>query len=419
MLPEFRRADGSVDPAKFAQAKRFAAHLPDEDRARAMARFAAIEAARDAPRATVQQNQAADGSITLDVFGAIGEGWLDEGFTAARVTRAIRETAGTITLRINSGGGDAFEGDAIRSLLAAAPNRIEAEVLALAASAATIPLMAADEIRIAPNGVIMIHNSSIATRGGVREHESAAQLLRAVDAGASQVYAARSGKKTAKQFANLMDAETWLTAAEAVELGLADKIVDGLAPQQSAPVDMSGAPEAVKALLQASLQGATSTPMKDLLKRLGLAEDATEADALAALEAALTAPPAAPAPVIAPEQSVPPAAIAAVATPELLAQLQAANATAAVDRFISEGRIAPSGREQAIAAASGPNLNACVAFWASCAPVMAKPIKVTAALTDTKPVLTALQKRMCKDANITEAEFLARKQAAADARIGK
>lgn len=402
---DYRAPDGSVDPQKLAAVRREVAALAAPERAQWTAKLDRIEQSRGSGNPSRFAASQDGTGLVLDVFGAIGEDWFSEGFTAASVARAIRETSGTITLRVNSGGGDAFEGDAIRSLLQAAPNRIEADVLALAASAATLPLMAADEIRMAENAVLMIHNASVSTRGSVAEHESAIQLLRAVDAGAADIYARRTGRN-AQEFADLMAKETWLTAKEAVSLGLADKIVLGAGVQNAAPADLSSAPEQVRVLL-AHKGPATPTRMLELLKALGLAEDATEEQALAALAARDAV--AAPAPVVepAPAQAAPaaPSAAAALAN-ENVVELAA---SAAVDRFIAAGVLTPAQRAKAITACgnTAASLNAAVAVWESTQAVLPAPVKPTKSPEQSTSGLTPNQERLRKQAKLTVEQFRA------------
>ncbi len=415
---DYRNADGTVDPEKLrACIAAAAAHEDATHRAAYALKFASIEASRDSRRSTQVSARADAKGITLDVFGDIGESWFSEGFTARHVAAALKETTGTITLRINSGGGDAFEGSTIYGLLSAAPNRVEVEILGLAASAATFPVMAADEVRMADSAVMMIHNHSIGVRGGVADLESAAQLLRGVDAQIAGIYAARSGRKSAAEMTTMMAATTWLTAQEAVELGLADRVVKGTRATAHAHVDLSSAPEQVRALLAAA-QRVTPTHMPlELLKRLGLAADATEEQIVAALDAALAA-------AAVPEPVAAPAAPVINSVPDLSEQHQLAASTA-VERFIGEGKIAPASRAKALAAcgSTAAQLTAAVQYWESIpslTPARVTPAAAPAAAAGRLPARQALsaqdndqptrtQLRMCREAKITWEQFKAQR----------
>lgn len=435
---DFRNPDGTVNPVLLAQARAELASLPAAERARELHRIEQIQVSQYAPRSRFTVDQRGAAGATLDVFGPIGESWFAEGFTARQVARVLKDTAGPITLRINSPGGDAFEGAAIYNLLTAAPNRVDIEILALAASAASVVAMAASdggEIRMAETGVLMIHDATTGAYGGVADMESAAQLLRGVNAQMADVYARRSGRAAADMSA-LMTKETWLTAKEAVEMGLATRVVSGGRATLAAPTDLSRAPAEIRALL-AIPHRATGTPMQDLAKRLGLPENASEAEIMAALDKALTpaTPPVVPAqvtsapPVASRETVVTPASVIAAGA---VLQLHDAAVCTAVERFISAGLITPAQRALATQAcgASPESLRAAVQYWESCQSVV-PPALIPAqharddkgrfaseAGTVTPSTMSKLQKQMCKDAGIKPEDFCERKNAAAEQRAG-
>ncbi len=143
--------------------------------------------------------------------------------------RAIR--GGTIRLHINSAGGDVFAGQAIAQAVRDTGAQVIAQVDGLAASAATLPAMAADRVEIAEGGFFMIHNAWTMAIGNANDLTDTAALLAKVDASIAATYARRSrlGIEDVRQ---LMDAETWFSASEAVDAGLADAI-SGSAQQQS------------------------------------------------------------------------------------------------------------------------------------------------------------------------------------------
>ncbi len=142
--------------------------------------------------------------------------------------RAIR--GGTIRLHINSAGGDVFAGQAIAQAVRDTGAQVIAQVDGLAASAATLPAMAADRVEIAEGGFFMIHNAWTMAIGNANDLTDTAALLAKVDASIAATYARRSrlGIEDVRQ---LMDAETWFSAGEAVDAGLADAI-SGSAQQQ-------------------------------------------------------------------------------------------------------------------------------------------------------------------------------------------
>lgn len=127
------------------------------------------------------------------------------------------------TLRINSPGGSVFDAYAMYNAIANHPAKVTAEIDGLAASAASFLAMAADEIRIAENGMIMVHLSHGVTVGNRIDHEQQAAVLGKIDEQIAGMYAARTGQ-TAKAWLKVMEAETWYSAKEAKAAGLVDKI---------------------------------------------------------------------------------------------------------------------------------------------------------------------------------------------------
>lgn len=156
----------------------------------------------------------------LVLHGFVGDVFFEEGFTSREVMEALTELSGDITIRVNSGGGFAFEGIAIYNALKAHDGQITVSVDALAASAASLIAMAGDEIVMQPGSMMMIHDAAGITEGTADTHRDTAERLDQISDQVSQIYQARTG--LSKQRVNeLMDAETWMTAEEAVELGFA------------------------------------------------------------------------------------------------------------------------------------------------------------------------------------------------------
>lgn len=128
-----------------------------------------------------------------------------------------------IALRLNSPGGDVFEGLAIYRMLAEHRATITAHIDGIAASIASIIAMSAKEIVIAEAGFLMIHNASGGVHGGAEDMRSMADTLDAITGSLVGIYKART-KAGDDQLKTWMDGETWFTGAEAVEHGFADKI---------------------------------------------------------------------------------------------------------------------------------------------------------------------------------------------------
>ena len=172
----------------------------------------------------------ADADATISIFDVIGEdGWTGGGVTAKRISAALRSIGNRdVIVRINSPGGDMFEGIAIYNLLRTHPAKVTVEVLGWAASAASIIAMAGDEIRMGFGSFMMIHNAWGMVIGNRHDMREAASLFDGFDAALADIYEARTGMDRVS-IERLMDAETFMTAAQAVEYGFADAVDDGVA----------------------------------------------------------------------------------------------------------------------------------------------------------------------------------------------
>jgi ATP-dependent protease ClpP protease subunit len=200
--------------------------------------------------------------LEIDIYDFVGGGFFFEGVTARSVRRILKESpnAKTIKLRINSEGGDVFEGFAIYNLLAEHPARVEADIDALAGSVASVIAMAADEIRIAANAWVMIHNPWGGAHGEPDDLRRWADVLDKMRGQAADIYAARTGMSRSDVL-GLMDAETWMTAAEAKANGFVDKVTPVKKAQQNAAArafasmrldDYARVPDGVRELVMAA-----------------------------------------------------------------------------------------------------------------------------------------------------------------------
>ncbi len=166
---------------------------------------------------------------TITMFEVIGEDWwTGGGVTAKRVSAALRSIGDKdVTVKINSPGGDMFEGIAIYNLLRAHKAKVTVEVLGWAASAASIIAMAGDEIRMGLGTFMMVHNAWGVVIGNRHDMREAADLFDGFDSAIVDIYEARTGMKRA-DVEKLMDAETFMGPSEAVEKGFADVVDDGI-----------------------------------------------------------------------------------------------------------------------------------------------------------------------------------------------
>lgn len=129
----------------------------------------------------------------------------------------------TLNVYINSPGGDVFAGQTIYSMLKRHSATVNVYVDGLAASAASVIAMAGDTVTIPRNAMLMVHNPWTIALGEARDFRKLADDLDKVGETLVAVYQDKTGLE-ADEIRSLMDAETWLTADEAVEKGFADKV---------------------------------------------------------------------------------------------------------------------------------------------------------------------------------------------------
>jgi ATP-dependent protease ClpP protease subunit len=163
------------------------------------------------------------------IYGRIGGGgWFSEGISAADVAAILREAGpGPLNVRINSPGGDVFDGVAIHSLLARHAGTVTVTVDGLAASAASFIMLAGDRIIAARNSFVMIHDAMTYTYGNGDTHRAAGELLDKVSDNIADMYAERAGEDApywrGKMTENGEDG-VWYTGQEALDAGLVDEI---------------------------------------------------------------------------------------------------------------------------------------------------------------------------------------------------
>jgi HK97 family phage major capsid protein len=159
---------------------------------------------------------AAEGAtLELALIGEVG--WE---INASVLQRALVGRTEDLTINLFSYGGDAIEGLAIYSMLARYPGKKRMVIDGVAASAASVIAMAGDEIVMPESSFLMIHEAWGLAIGGSGDLRQQADLIDRISTAYRQTYSARSGMST-EDVASLMAAESWLTAAEAVEFGFA------------------------------------------------------------------------------------------------------------------------------------------------------------------------------------------------------
>jgi ATP-dependent protease ClpP protease subunit len=166
-----------------------------------------------------------DGSVaTIRMYGPIdswGGYWGISTKDMGIVLDALPESVSQIILRINSPGGEVFEGVSILNMLRAHKASVTAVVDGLAASAASFIAAGCDETVMSPGTQMMIHSPWSFAGGNATDLRKTADMLDGVEASIVEIYTEKAG---AKDWATLLAADTWMTAAETVTLGLADRV---------------------------------------------------------------------------------------------------------------------------------------------------------------------------------------------------
>lgn len=177
----------------------------------------------------VRARVSAEAPAEIMIYGRIGGGgWFDEGISANDVAAALREAGpGPINVRINSGGGDVFDGVAIHSLLARHPGTVTTYIDGLAASAASFIMLAGERVVASRNSMVMIHDAMTGVFGAKARLARALELLDKVSDNIADMYAEKAGEDVefwrAKMEENGEDG-VWYTGQEALDAGLVDEI---------------------------------------------------------------------------------------------------------------------------------------------------------------------------------------------------
>jgi ATP-dependent protease ClpP protease subunit len=183
------------------------------------------------PGLALHARVSAEAPAELLIYGPITNGGIwGEGISASDVAAVLREAgAGPVNVRINSPGGDVFQGVAIHSLLARHPGTVTTYVDGLAASAASFIMLAGDRIVVARNAMVMIHDGMTGAYGNSATLKRSAELLEKVSENIADMYAERAGED-APHWRNLMTVNgedgTWYTGTEAFASGLVDEVTE-------------------------------------------------------------------------------------------------------------------------------------------------------------------------------------------------
>lgn len=186
---------------------------------------------------TNQETQEQVQERTLFLNGTIAEeSWFDDDVTPQLFKDELMSGSGNITVWINSPGGDCVAAAQIYNMLMDYKGDVTVKIDGIAASAASVIAMAGTKVLVSPVSMLMIHNPMTAAFGNSEEMQKAIEMLGSVKDSIINAYEIKTGLSRAK-LSHLMDAETWMDANKAVELGFADEIM-----QRSTETENTAAP---------------------------------------------------------------------------------------------------------------------------------------------------------------------------------
>ena len=161
----------------------------------------------------------------LEIYGTIAEeSWFDDDITPKMFRDELHAGEGDITVWINSPGGDCVAASQIYSMLMDYRGNVTVKIDGIAASAASVIAMAGTKVLMAPTALLMIHNPATIAFGDHEDMKKAIDMLDEVKESIINAYEIKTGQSRAK-LSHLMDAETWMNANKAIELGFADDIL--------------------------------------------------------------------------------------------------------------------------------------------------------------------------------------------------
>ena len=175
-------------------------------------------------RKAINQDNTESTERVLELRGTIAEeSWFADDITPKMFKDELLSGKGDITVYINSPGGDCVAAAQIYNMLSEYPGKVTVKIDAIAASAASVIAMAGDTVLMSPTSMIMVHNPATIAFGDHNEMQKAIDMLAEVKESIINAYQLKTGLSRAK-LSKLMEAETWMSAHKAVELGFADDI---------------------------------------------------------------------------------------------------------------------------------------------------------------------------------------------------
>lgn len=161
-----------------------------------------------------------DNTTEITIYGVIGDSWWEDSVSASDIDAALKNITGDIVIHLNSPGGDAFDGIAIYNRLKKHDGKVTIHVDGWACSAASVIAMAADKLYMGLGSMLMIHEASSFVWGTKTEMRKEADVLDKLEEGIIDIYMTKANVSR-EEIRAMVDAETWFSAQEAVDLGFA------------------------------------------------------------------------------------------------------------------------------------------------------------------------------------------------------
>ncbi|PTH92939.1 peptidase [Staphylococcus xylosus] len=170
------------------------------------------------------KNEVQDDKVILTLGGPVAEAsiFADETINSTDIANVLDDVGKDVVIRLNSPGGDVFQGIEIHNYLKNHPSNITVEVTALAASAASIIAMAADSIVMEKGASIMIHEAETLAIGNKADIKKTLNALETIDESIVDIYQEKTNLDR-EEISQMMAEETWFTTKDAVDKGFADK----------------------------------------------------------------------------------------------------------------------------------------------------------------------------------------------------
>lgn len=282
----------------------------------------------------------------VSIYDEIG-GW----GVSAREFVAQWQTLGDsdVELTLHTPGGEVMDGLAIYNAVRAHKGKVTARIDTMALSMGSIIALAADEIEIADNGVYMVHNPWTLAIGDADDIEKVADQMRKWEDVLSNIYVERTGKEEG-EIREMMRAETWLHGQEAVDAGFANRTFKAakIAANWRSKIHQKFR-HSPAALVEAANNNAKGKRnMKELLKSLGLNEEASEAAAIEAVNKLKADVQAAQDLAQEQEQAAAKAKADLDSANALIAEAKEAEAVAFVEQSVASGRISAANKTKVL-----------------------------------------------------------------------